>query len=127
MYVMIMVLIIPYCRGPPSGTKRSVACGAASSRSPEGGDGAVGKPRRAETSRFELFEIMILAKLGKQFSVERFEATVSQSAAPSPSQECLADLRQGLAERGSRLFVFEAPSWRFGEDSLRESYDVVFR
>ena len=36
-------------------------------------------------SQFELFELILLLKLDKHFPVEQFEATVSQSAVPSPS------------------------------------------
>ena len=35
-------------------------------------------------SQFELFELILLLKLDKQFPVEQCEATVSQSTAPSP-------------------------------------------
>ena len=35
-------------------------------------------------SQFELFEFILLLKLDKQLPVEQFEATVSQSAVPSP-------------------------------------------
>ena len=41
----------------------------------EGGDDAVGNPRRAQIARFELFELVLLWKLDKQFPVERFEAS----------------------------------------------------
>ena len=49
------------------------------------GDAAVQNPRRAESSPFELFELILLLKLDKRFHVERFEATVSQSTIPSPA------------------------------------------
>ena len=48
------------------------------------GDNTVGDPHRAQNSQFELFELVLLLKLGKQFSVEQFEPTVSQSAVSSP-------------------------------------------
>ena len=48
------------------------------------GDDTVGNPCRAQIAQFELFEISLLWKLDKQFPVKRFEATVSQSAVPSP-------------------------------------------
>ena len=35
-------------------------------------------------SQFELFELILLLKSDKQFPVEQFEATVSQSTVPSP-------------------------------------------
>ena len=49
------------------------------------GDNTVGNPNRAQISRFELFELILLSKLDKKFPVERFEATVSQSTVLSPS------------------------------------------
>ena len=48
------------------------------------GDAAVGNPRRAQISQLELFELVLPIKLDKQFPVEQFEATVSQSTVPSP-------------------------------------------
>ena len=57
------------------------------------GDDAVGNPRRAQISQFQLrtrfsqfepFELILLLKLDKRFPVEQFEATVSQSTVPSP-------------------------------------------
>ena len=48
------------------------------------GDDTVGNPPRAQISQFELFELILFLKLGKQFPVEQFEATASQSAVPSP-------------------------------------------
>ena len=48
------------------------------------GDDTVGNPHRAQISQFELFELILLFKLDKQFPVEQFEATVSQSTVPSP-------------------------------------------
>ena len=49
------------------------------------GDDAVGNPHRAQVVQFELFELVLLLKLEKQFPVEQFEAIVSQSAVPSPT------------------------------------------
>ena len=43
------------------------------------GDATAGDPRRARISRFEPFELILLSKLDKQLSIERFEPTVSQS------------------------------------------------
>ena len=40
------------------------------------GEGAIGVPHRAQISRFELFERILLLKLDKRFPVELFEATV---------------------------------------------------
>ena len=43
----------------------------------------VGNPHRAHISQFiSLFELVLLSNLDKQFPVEQFEATVSQSAVP---------------------------------------------
>ena len=43
------------------------------------GDDALGNPRRAHFFRFELFELVLLLKLDRQFPVEQFEATGSAS------------------------------------------------
>ena len=49
------------------------------------GDDTVGNPHRAQTSQFELFELILLfLKLDKRFPVEPFEATGSRSTVPSP-------------------------------------------
>ena len=48
------------------------------------GDATVGNPHRTQISQFELFELILLLKLNKQFPVEQFEASVSQSTVPSP-------------------------------------------
>ena len=48
------------------------------------GDAVVGDPHRAQTSQFELFELSLLLNLDKQFPVEQFEATVSQSTVACP-------------------------------------------
>ena len=48
------------------------------------GDETVGNPHRAQISQFELFELILLLKLDKQFPIEQFEPTVSQSTVPSP-------------------------------------------
>ena len=48
------------------------------------GDDTVGDPHRAQIVQFDLFEFILLSKLGKQFSVEQFEAAVSQWAVPFP-------------------------------------------
>ena len=50
------------------------------------GDDVVGNPHRAQISQSELFELTLVSKVSKQFPVERFEATVSQSTVPSPPQ-----------------------------------------
>ena len=39
---------------------------------------------RAQIVLFQLFELILLLKLDKQFPVEQFEATVSQSTVPNP-------------------------------------------
>ena len=48
------------------------------------GDDTVGNPHRAQFFQFELFELILLLKLDRQFSVEQFEPSVSQSTVPSP-------------------------------------------
>ena len=48
------------------------------------GDATVGNPHRAQICQFEFFELILLLKLDKQFPVEQFEATASQSTVPSP-------------------------------------------
>ena len=49
---------------------------------------------RAQISQFELFELVLLLKLDKQFTVEQFEATVSQSTGPSPPLRLAASARR---------------------------------
>ena len=49
----------------------------------EGELDAVGNPHRAQISRFDLVELILL-KLDRRFPVEPFEATVSQSTVPCP-------------------------------------------
>ena len=48
------------------------------------GDDTIGNPHRTLIYQFEFFELILLLKLDKQFPVEQFEATASQSTAPSP-------------------------------------------
>ena len=60
------------------------ASGRAQKGSEGGMDDAVGSPRRARISRLGLFELIILLKLDKRFSIEQFEAIASQSTVPSP-------------------------------------------
>ena len=50
------------------------------------GDDAVGNPRRARISQFELFELFLLSKVDKQLSIE-LEPTLSQSAASPPLKD----------------------------------------
>ena len=52
------------------------------------GDDTVGNPHRAQISQFELSELSLWSKLGRQFPIEQFEATVSQSTVPSPPLKC---------------------------------------
>ena len=40
--------------------------------------------KESKEEHLELFEFILLLKLDKQFPVEQFEATVSQSTVPSP-------------------------------------------
>ena len=54
------------------------------------GDDTVGNPHRAQIDQFELFELIVLLTLDKQFPVQQFEATASQSRVPAPpSETCL--------------------------------------
>ena len=48
--------------------------------------GTIGNPHRAQVYQFDFFEFILSLKsdIKKQFPVEQFEATVSQSTAPSP-------------------------------------------
>ena len=48
------------------------------------GDDTAGNLHRAQISRFELFELILLLNLDRRFPVEQFEATVSQSTVLSP-------------------------------------------
>ena len=48
------------------------------------GDDTLGKPRRAQISQLELFEIALLLKLYQQFTVERFQVSAFQSMVPCP-------------------------------------------
>ena len=43
------------------------------------GDDSVGNPRRAQISQLELFELITLLNLDKQFSIEQFEPQYSIS------------------------------------------------
>ena len=55
-----------------------------------GGDDTDGKHHWTQIYKFELFELILLWKLDKQLPVEQFEATVSQSTAPSPPSNHLS-------------------------------------
>ena len=48
------------------------------------GDDTLGNPHRAQISQLEHFELILLLKVNKQFSIERFEPTASQSKVSSP-------------------------------------------
>ena len=48
------------------------------------GDDTVGNPHRAQIYQSEFFDLLLLLKLDKQFPVEQFEATASQSTVPPP-------------------------------------------
>ena len=54
------------------------------------GDDTAGCPHRAKISQFELFELILLLILDKQFPFEQFEATASQSTVPSPPLNALS-------------------------------------
>ena len=65
----------------------------------EGTDNAVANPRRAQSYKFELFELVLLLRLGKRFPVEPFEASVSRSTAPSPPLTPVRELRRCALRR----------------------------
>ena len=48
------------------------------------GNDTVGNPHRAQISQLELFELILLLKLDKQFPVEQFEATATRSTVLFP-------------------------------------------
>ena len=48
------------------------------------GEDTVGNPHRAQIYQFELFELILLLKLDKRFSIEQFEPRASQSTVPCP-------------------------------------------
>ena len=79
------------------------------SQDSERGDDTVGNPHRAQSSQFELFELILLFTLAKQFPVEQFEAAVSQSTVPSPPLE---DGRASRRRGGSTATGFRP--WRSG-------------
>ena len=91
----------------PQHRRRQPALGRACARLGRGDD-TVGNPHRAQTYEFELFELIPLLRLDKQFPVERFEPTASQSAAPSrPStalQDCNTTALQGYEATASALY-----------------------
>ena len=92
-YIYIHIYMVIYYleghrAGAPSLELRHVQrAGAAAPAALGREDDTVGNPRsnfsirafRAQISQFELFELILLSKLNKQLSVERFEATASQS------------------------------------------------
>ena len=86
--------MIRYCRKPSSSSNLSILA------------------FRAQISQFELFELIILLRLDKQFSIEQFEPTASQSAASSPPSQ------KGTATSS------EVGDWCQGRD-LRIAEDVV--
>ena len=69
------------------------------------GDDTVGNPHRAQTSQFELFELVLLIRLDNQLTVEQFEAIVSQSAASSPLLK--RDLESGSRANGILSLICE--------------------
>ena len=75
------------------------------------GDDAVGNPRRAQIYQFELFELILLLKLGKQFLVERFEATASQSAVPSPPSQDRFETYAMQRALGEQLMAAPTPPY----------------
>ena len=70
----------PRPRPPPCGLLQTGVGPGPRTHSSEGGDETLGNPHRAQMSQFELFELILLLKLAKQFPAEQFEATVSQNS-----------------------------------------------
>ena len=85
-------------------------------------DDMVGNPHRAQISQFELFELFVLSKLDKEFPVEEFEATVSQSAVPSSpltQRSRGAGVRPNSVESPRGICLAAAPHYRTGTLSKR--------
>ena len=61
-------------------------------------------------SRFELFELILLLELDKRFSIEQFQATVSQSAVPSPPLRLAGLVSEFVAGRTCKHQVGERGS-----------------
>ena len=119
--LLLLLLSICYSIGPESGR---LLPGRRRSAVLERGDDAVGNPHRAQISQFQLFQLILLSKLDKQFYLEPFEATVSQSRAPSPPSQVRllgAGGARGLARapRGRRQGRPRAPADR------KLCYDVM--
>ena len=49
---------------------------------------------RGQLCQFELFDLVLLFKFGNRFPVQRFEATLSESAAPSPPKKKTAAVQR---------------------------------
>ena len=80
-------------------------------------DDTDGNPHRAQIYQFELFELILLLKLDKRFTVEQFEATVSQSAVPSPP--LLTPTRQASTADTVRESCDDAARPRSGQQCRR--------
>ena len=65
------------------------------------GDDTDGNPHRAQISQFELFELILLLKVDKQFPVEQFEPTVFQSTVSSPPLNNHRPPKGGIRKEGS--------------------------
>ena len=65
------------------------------------GDDTVGNPHRAQTCKFELFELIILLKLDIQFSIEQFEPTLPQSTVSSPPLSSISSAWLQVADKAS--------------------------
>ena len=87
MILLLLIIMIRRRRRIARGSALSPRGGARAgpSASLGRGENTVGNPRRARISQFELFELILLLKLNRQLSVERFEARVSRSTVPSPT------------------------------------------
>ena len=82
MILMLIVIVANPEEGAPFWRRstRAYYMNIAATRRPP----SLGNPHRAQISQFKLFELIILLKLDKEFSIEQIEATVSQSTVPCP-------------------------------------------
>ena len=81
-------------------------------------------PRRARISQFELFELILSLKLDRQFRVEQFEATVSQSTVPSPLLLVLASSTRTMQFRSVCFPGGLGPRW--ARYPLKQTYTYTY-
>ena len=85
------------------------------------GDDTVGNPHRAQIYQLELFELILLLKFDKQFPVEQFEATVSQSTVPSrPLKQCAPAV--GAFETNSNKHKFKQTQIQTNTNSNKHKF-----